>query len=569
MVLEQDALAQLTAPGAPFEIDTEEVHGVRVRVFKQRLGSFRDVFAMGYGRADDTWIVHGDRQITFGEFNDLANSVSHALRRDFGLRSGDRVAVLSANNPQWCLAFWGTVNAGGVLVGINGWWKDDEILYGLHDSGARVLVADRARFARVADRLNEAPGIEAVYLIDGDPGEFGGGDKLRRFSELTAAPTNDVPAVPIDEDDVALIFYTSATTGRPKGVTTTHRAWLASMQSVMAYLFASAMANPELAAAAASPGVGLLTVPLFHVGGCQTNMLMGYAAGRKLVIPEGRVTPEQCLTLIQQERVTDFGGVPTIVWRVCTHPDRNAYDLSSVRSVGYGGAPPPLQLQDMVRELFPNAQRPSQVWGLTESSSMITYIAGDEFKARPASTGKALPTVELKICDESGNELPAGETGEIVVRGPMIVPGYWGKPDATAESFASDGWFRTGDVGRVDEEGYLYVTDRAKDIIIRGGENISSVEIEQRLVQHPEINDAAVIGVPHPEYGEEVKAVVQVVDGSTLTQQAVQQWAAEALANFKVPAHVEIRTEPLPRNAAGKLIKPALRGKESSFAETM
>jgi long-chain acyl-CoA synthetase len=337
----------------------------------------------------------------------------------------------------------------------------------------------------------------------------------------------------------------------------------------MAYLFASAMANPELAAAAASPGVGLLTVPLFHVGGCQTNMLMGYAAGRKLVIPEGRVTPEQCLTLIEQERVTDFGGVPTIVWRVVTHPDTKSYDLSSVRSVGYGGAPPPLQLQEMVREVFPNAQRPSQVWGLTESSSMITYIAGDEFKARPASTGKPLPTVELKICDESGDELPAGQTGEIVVRGPMIVPGYWGKPDATAASFSADGWFRTGDVGRVDEEGYLYVTDRAKDIIIRGGENISSVEIEQRLVQHPEINDAAVIGVPHPEYGEEVKAFVQVIAGSNLTQPDVQRWAAETLANFKVPAHVEIRTEALPRNAAGKLIKPALRGGESSFAETM
>ena len=574
MVLEQadpvqTALAQLTAEGGPFEIVTEEVRGVPVRVFRQRMRSFREVFASGYNRTDETWIVHGGRRISFGEFNDLANSVSHSLLRDHALRSGDRVAVLSANNPEWCAAFWGTVNAGGVLVGINGWWKDDEVLYGLHDSGARLLISDRARFSRVADRMDEAPNIEAVFLIDADPAEFGGGSKLHRFDELIANPTKEIPDVPIDEDDVAVIFYTSATTGRPKGVTTTHRAWLASMQSVMAYLFATAMADPQVAAMAAGPGVGLLTLPLFHVGGCQSNMLMGYAAGRRMVIPEGRVTPEQCMELIQTEKVTDFGAVPTIIWRVCTHPERSSYDLSSVRAVSFGGAPPPIQLQEMVREVFPNAQRPSQVWGLTESSSMITLIAGEEFKARPASTGKPLPTVELKICDETGSELPAGETGEIVVRGPMIVPGYWGKPEATAESFSADGWFRTGDVGRVDEEGFLYVTDRAKDIIIRGGENISSVEIEQRLVQHPEINDAAVIGVPHPEYGEEVKAVVQVVAGSNLTQADVQQWAAEALANFKVPAHVEIRTEALPRNAAGKLIKPALRGKESSFAETM
>lgn len=563
------AVETLTAPGGAFEIVEDDVRGVSMRVFKQRARSLREVFATAYARADQTWIAYGDRRITFGEFADTANSVSRVLLRDHGLAGGDRVAVLSANNPEWCLAFWGSVNAGAVCVGINGWWKDDEILYGLQDSGSRFLVADRARFARIVDELDQIPALESVFLIDADPGEFGGNAKLRRFEELAAEPGPELPDVPIDEGETAVIFYTSATTGRPKGVTTTHRAWLASMQSLICYLFASAMANPEVAAQAAQQRIGLLTLPLFHVGGCQSNMLIGLAAGRTLIIPEGRVTAERCMELIQSERVTDFGAVPTIVWRVCTHPDRHNYDLSSVTAVSYGGAPPPLELQEMVRETFPNAQTTAQVWGLTESSSAITLIAGEEFRTRPTSTGRPLPTVDLKIIDAEGRETPPFEAGEIACRGPMMVPGYWGKPEATADTFTPDGWLLTGDVGYLDGEGFLYVTDRAKDIIIRGGENISSVEIEQRLVSHPEIDDAAVIGVPHPELGEEVKAVVQVTEGSALTKALVQQWVAQTLADFKVPAHVEVRTDPLPRNAAGKLLKNAFRGAETSFAETL
>ncbi|MGZ4760702.1 MAG: class I adenylate-forming enzyme family protein, partial [Acidimicrobiales bacterium] len=249
--------------------------------------------------------------------------------------------------------------------------------------------------------------------------------------------------------------------------------------------------------------------------------------------------------------------------------DRHDYDTSSVTSVAFGGSPSADELQRMVRETFPNVKSTSNAYGLTESSSVATVISGPDALEKPTSVGPPVPVVEIRIADASGAEVAQGETGEVLIRGPIIMPGYWGKPEATAETVI-DGWLHTGDIGRVDEDGFLYITDRAKDMIIRGGENIYCVEIEQRLVEHPEIADAAVIGVPHLELGEEVKAVVQLVDGSELTEADVRAWVAEALANFKVPAYVELTTDKLPRNASGKLLKNVLRGQgEVSFAETM
>src|SRR5438128_1286816 len=281
----RSALDGLTGPGGAFEITIEDVRGVGMQVFTTRMHAFREVFATAYNRPDETWLVFGDERVTFGTFADDANSVSRVLQRDFGVAHGDRVAILSANNPQWCVSFWGTVNIGAIAVGLNGWWKDEEILYGLSDSGAKILIADRARFVRLSERLKELGALEAIFLIDADPSEFEGWSNLRRFDELVAEPSRDIPDTPIDEDDVAVIFYTSATTGRPKGVTTTHRAWIASMQAVVAYLFAASMSDPSAAAMASGARVGLLTLPLFHVGGCQSNMLIGFFAGRTLVIP--------------------------------------------------------------------------------------------------------------------------------------------------------------------------------------------------------------------------------------------------------------------------------------------
>jgi long-chain acyl-CoA synthetase len=567
--------AQLTGPGGMFEVVTEDVLGRPMQVYKERMRSLREITQAAIGRGDEsTFLVYGDRTYGFRTFVETANGVSHALTSQYGVGPGDRVAVLSQNNPEWCLAFWATVEAGGILVGLNGWWKADEILYGLQDSGATVLVADRKRFERIADRLDEAPDLAHVFLADASPEDFPDAArsvKLHRFDELTAEPTDRFPDTPIAEDDPAVIFYTSGTTGKPKGAISTHRSMIANLQNTIYSTLSGSMANPSAGSPLGSgPTVSLLTSPLFHVSGCHSGLVVGMLAGIKIVIPTGRFDPAEALRLIEEHGVTVWATVPTMVWRVCEHPGRHDYDTSTVRSVAFGGSPSADELQRKVADTFPNVASTSNAYGLTETSSVATVISGAEARRKPDSVGPPVPTVELRIVDPLNQPLPTGETGEVCIRGPILMKGYWNKAEATAEAIDPEGWLHTGDIGHVDDEGFLFITDRKKDMIIRGGENIYCVEIENRLVLHPAIADAAIIGVAHPELGEEVKAVVQVEPGETLTEDDVRAWVRAELADFKVPTHVEMRAEPLPRNASGKLLKNVLRGEgEVSFAETM
>jgi long-chain acyl-CoA synthetase len=566
--------AQLTGPGGMFEVVTEDVLGRPMQVYKSRMPSLRSVAEAGGMRGDDqTFLVYGHRTYGFTEFVHTANGVARALRDRYGLLQGDRVAVLSQNNPEWCLAFWATVQQGAVLVGLNGWWTTDEIEYGLQDSGAKVLVADQKRFERIAGSLDSAPDLEHVFLIDCTPEAVGLADdkRLHSFSELTDSPTADFSDAAIAEDDAAVIFYTSGTTGRPKGAISTHRSMIANLQNTMYGAVAGGMVGgAALPDAGAGQNVSLFTSPLFHVSGCHSTLVVGLLAGLKLVMPEGRFTPETALELIQDHRVTVWATVPTMVWRVCEHPDRHEYDTSSVKSVAFGGSPSADELQRMIRDTFPNVSTTTNAYGLTETSSVATAIGGQDALDKPTSVGPPVPTVSVKIVDVLGDEVGTGETGEVCITGPILMAGYWNKPEATAEAIDQDGWLHTGDLGHLDEDGFLFITDRKKDMIIRGGENIYSVEIEQRLVNHPDVADAAIYGVPHPELGEEVKATVQLEEGATLTEADVKQWVADGLAAFKVPAYVDLTFEKLPRNASGKLLKNVLRGEgDVSFAETM
>jgi long-chain acyl-CoA synthetase len=563
--------AQLTGPGGPFEVVVEEVGGRPTEVYKERMRSLREIPPIAQLRGDEQpFIVQGDRRIGFDTFVRTANSLSAGFTK-LGVGHGDRVAVLAQNRPEWCLSFWATVDLGAVLVGLNGWWKADEIVYGLQDSGAKVLVADRKRLERVTGDLDECPDLEHVLLIDCDPVDLGleGDDRVRRFDELTDDVDAELPSTPIDEDDPAVILYTSGTTGRPKGAVSTHRNMIANMQNTFFGSVFGSMVGADATIPTEGQPAALFTSPLFHVSGLHSGLVVGMLAGMRMVLVDGRFEPLKALELIQDEQISVWATVPTMVWRVCEHPARHDYDTSSVRTVAFGGSPSADELQRMVRDTFPNVKGGSNAYGLTETSSVATVLSAHESLERPDSVGRPVPTVRIRIADELGNEVPPGHTGEVLITGPTLMAGYWGKPEATAEAIR-DGWLHTGDIGRLDEQGYLYITDRKKDMIIRGGENIYCVEIENRLVLHPEVPDAAVIGVPHPELGEEVKAVVQVAKGSSLGEDDVKAWVAEALAGFKVPAYVELRTDKLPRNASGKLLKNALRGVgEVSFEETM
>ena len=573
MTSSQEIRAQLTGPGGPFEVITEDVGGVEMKVFKDRFPDLRTVAAFGLAHGDKEFIVHGDRRITFGDFMRTANSVSSGLRAA-GIGHGDRVAVLSQNNPEWCMTFWGTVDIGAILVGLNGWWNEDEIVYGLEDSGARVLVVDRKRFERVAAEVDAISSLERVYLVDADPSEFAGADgavspKLHRFEELTGEPSDELPTEPLSEDDAAVIFYTSGTTGRPKGAISTHRNMIANLQNTVFLLTFGAMTNPAAGMGGGGQPVALFTSPLFHVSGCHSGLVVGMMGGMRMVMIDGRFTPEAAFELIEREQVMIWATVPTMIWRACEHPGRHEYDTSSVMSVSFGGSPSADELQRRIRETFPNVKATTNAYGLTESSSVATTLTAGDAVEKSDSVGLPMPTVDIAIAAPDGSHLPVGGTGEVLIRGPIIMPGYWNKAEATA-STVIDGWLHTGDVGHLDDEGYLFITDRAKDMLIRGGENVYCVEIENRLVEHPHIADAAVVGVPHPELGEEVKAVIEVLDGEELTDDEVRAWVAESLAAFKVPTYVERWDGKLPRNASGKLLKNVLRGEgHVSFAETM
>jgi long-chain acyl-CoA synthetase len=521
-------------------IVTENVRGIPMRVFADRPRSLTRLADLVRARPASELLVFGERRMTDHELFDDASRVAAALR-ERGLQPGERVAILSANNLEWATSFWGVVLAGGVVAAMNGWWKAPEIAYALGHCEPRFLIADAPRFERLASTGAPTP-VDAVFLI-GD--ERDGTEPFERL--LDPSPAAEPHAG--DEDEPVAIFYTSGTTGRPKGAIATHRSWIAAVQCLQ-HLAAQAAASSTATTEARAPEVALATMPLFHVSGCQSTLVAGVVSGTRTVMLDGRFDPERVLGLVETERVTRWSAVPTMVSRVCLHPDRERYDLTSMRAISYGGSPAPPDLPALVRQTFPNVRSVGNAYGLTESGTIIAVNSGADFERRPTSVGRPFPVIEVRI----------GDGGEIQLRGPMIMPGYWDDPAATAEILDEDGWLHTGDLGSVDDDGFLYVTDRSKDMIIRGGENVYPAEIEQRLGEHPDVIESAVVGIPDPDLGEAVRAIVRLAPDAHATDGDLAAFVAETLAAFKVPAHWERTSEPLPRNATGKLLKNLLRG---------
>ncbi len=570
----EEATRAITAPGQTFEMEEVEIRGISTRVWKNCPANLATILELSRGHGDRDYLVYEDERTTYEENFRIAATLAHALRDRFAVELGDRVAIAMRNLPEWAMAFWGAAVAGGVVVPLNAWWTSPELHYGLADSGTKVAIVDAARLDRVTPHLAELPELRAVVVTHEDRTEVpslpDAPVPIISFAELVGTPTADatLPALTIDPEDDATIFYTSGTTGKPKGAVGTHRNMGTNLMSLFFLNTRAGLRSPTERTPRdderGGPGAYLLSVPLFHATGCHSVLVANTAAGNKLVMMH-HWDPERALELIERERIVTFGGVPAMVMQVIDAPSFATRDTSSIRSVAYGGAPAPPDLVRRIKEHFP-VSAPSNGYGLTETSSVTTMNSGDDYVQKPNSVGPPVPVCDVRVVpdgfdgDEPTDDLPSGPdvTGELWIKGPNVVRGYWNKPDATAATFTK-GWLHSGDVARIDEDGFVYIVDRAKDMVIRGGENVYSVEVEAALFEHPAVADAAVIGVPHDILGEEVGAAVVLRPGAKVTAEELTRHVKERLAGFKVPTHIWFRSEPLPRNPQGKVLKRKLR----------
>ncbi|WP_448664332.1 AMP-binding protein [Sphingomonas sp. CJ20] len=551
--------ALLTAPGAKFEMETIDIRGVPTRVWKNAPPTLRILaqLARGYGAREFT--IHEGERVTY-DANYRAVSHIAAQLVAMGVDKGDRVAMAMRNLPEWPAIFFAIVSIGAIAVPLNAWWTGGELEYAMNDSGSKVLFVDGERHERLKSCYQKLPALERVVVSRArgelDPGVVTLESLIGAPCDWSALEDIGFPDANVLPDDDATIFYTSGTTGHPKGALGTHRNFVTNIMS-SGYVAARAMLRRgEVPPAVPEPKVMLLVIPLFHVTACSAAMMGVVATGSTLVFMR-KWDAEQAMQLIGREKVNATGGVPTIAWQLLEHPRRGEYDLSSLEQIGYGGAPSAPELVRRIHEEF--GALPGNGWGMTETTATVTTHFGEDYLNRPNSAGPPVAAADLRIMDvEATRELPVGEVGELWARGPMVVKGYWNKPDATAETFV-DGWVRTGDLARLDEEGFLFIVDRAKDIIIRGGENIYSIEVEDVLYAHPAVTDCALVGVPHRSLGEVPAAVVHCAPGQSATEEELQAWVRQHLAAFKVPVEVRFSRDVLPRNANGKILKKELR----------
>jgi acyl-CoA synthetase (AMP-forming)/AMP-acid ligase II len=548
----------LCAPGGRFEIEVVEIDGRPTRVWKHAPRTLGDLLDLGAASGDDRdFLVLDDERLSHREHRDRALRLANALVDDFGVRKGDRVAIAMRNVPEWSVAFFAAVYAGAVAVALNAFWNGAELAFGIEDAAPRVLLADGERFERLLDHLDELDGVALIGThLDDRKTDAPLPERIVPFESLLDRAAQR-PTVDLHPDDLATILYTSGTTSHPKGVLGTHRNICSSVLS-MEFVTARGMmrAGLEPPLPAMPPSVTLMPVPLFHGTGLHSNLVAQAWLGGTLVLMR-RWDAEAALDLVERERITGLSGVPTMAWELVNAPSAPTRDLGSLRSLGGGGAAAPPELINRIKTLVPQCGVGTG-YGMTESSSLSASIGGADYQARPTSVGVPIPVLDVRIVDESGHDVAPGDVGEIWMAGVSVVVGYWNRPDATEETFGG-GWLRSGDLGRLDEDGFLYIVDRAKDMVIRGGENISSIEVESALYEHPDVLEAAVFAVPHDVLGEEVGAVVRLRPDADVPVDDLRAHAAAVLAPFKVPAHIWLRDEPFPRGATGKLLKRDLR----------
>ena len=561
----EDANALLGAPESPVAIEDGEVGGVKMKLYSAAPPTVTSIVQLakeGFGARD--YIVYEDERVTYDAFYRAVSHFAGALRESFGVQKGDRVAVIMRNYPQWPVAFQAALSLGAIATPMNSWWTGEELEYGLKDSGAKVAVVDPQIYERIREHVSSLPDLQAVIVArntdtHADPRVSAMEEYIGPANNWASLDDIGLPPTDLQPDDDATIMYTSGTTGRPKGALATHRAIVSNMFNSLTCQARSFLRRGEMPPEPDPDAqtASLLAVPFFHATGAFAVMIPFMLRGGKIVTMY-RWDAGKALPIIQNEKINAVGGVPAIAWQLLEHPDRDKYDLSSIEAITYGGAPSAEELVTTIKKRFPSAA-PGNGWGMTETCATATLNFGEDYENRPMSAGAPPGAVEIKVCDPDGNELTEPNTvGELWCKGPMNCKLYWNRPDATAETFR-DGWVVTGDLAKIDEEGFLYLVDRAKDMLIRGGENIYCIEVENALYDHPAVMDASVVGIKHKVLGEEPGAVVQLKPGKTVTEEELRAHVANQLAAFKVPVEIQFMDEPLPRNANGKILKTELR----------
>jgi len=546
------AREELTGPGGEFEIVEAEVLGNRLRVYKNAPPSVREVWLSTLQFADRDYLVYQDERWTYAEAHREVAAAA-AWLFDQGVKPGDRVAIAMRNYPEWMLLYWACVSTGIAVVGMNAWWTAEEMEYALKDSEPKVLFADSERLDRVlsiegaADQMK----IVGVRAPDAQAPVIQWADVLAHGGEL--------PAVSVDPDADACIFYTSGTTGFPKGAQLTHRGCVSNLLN-MAFSGASTALATQRATGEVPPEeapipVALITTPLFHVTANNCGAYLVTAAGGKIVLMY-RWDAGEALRLVETEKVTAMSGVPIMARELINHPDFETTDTSSLSTLGGGGAQLPPDLVHKIDSTVATA-RPNTGYGMTETCGIITSVSADFFIDKPDSAGPAMPNFEAKCVNELGETVPQGEVGELWVRGSSVIKGYINRPEATAESI-TDGWLHTGDIARIDEHGFIFIVDRKKDMVLRGGENVYCAEVEAAIYRHPSVAECSVFGVPDDRLGEEVGVAVVLKPGEDLAAVTLREHCAGIMAKHKVPRYVWFLTA-LPRNASGKFVKRDLK----------
>ena len=560
----QQAWEELTAPGAQFAMKEIVVRDVAMRVFESAPPTMRFVWELAAGYGDADYVVYENERYTYTEADAIVRALAQHLRDVHGVVPGDRVALAMRNYPEWVFGYWAIVSLGAACVGMNAWWTSDEMAYGLNDSQPKVLIADSERVERVLPVLDDLRAQAPLHLMtvryDGDlPSEA---SRWEDVIDPASAPA-ELPPAEIDPDDDACIFYTSGTTGFPKGAQLTHRGSVHNILNLAFMAAVGALAGSKVGAAAPAAGgdapaqnVFMAPTPLFHVTANNCLLQPATISGSRIVLTY-KWDPGRALELIERERVTNFSGVPTMSREMLMHPDWDKRDTSSIAGMGGGGAPLQPDLVDKIDKSL-SGGAPSTGYGLTETHGIATANSGALYVAKPASCGRVVPVLDAKLVDELGEEVPPGGRGELCLRGSVVIKGYLNRPEATADAIP-EGWFRTGDIAEIDEDGFVFIVDRAKDMVLRGGENVYCSEVESAIYEHPAVAEAAVFGVPDDRLGELVGAAIVCAEGTSLSEDELSGFLADKLAKFKIPERVWFLGDALPRNANGKFVKRELK----------